>query len=602
VKGGNFDTPQLESYLRDFHTWEPEAPDARLMSLAGVAPGELGPPRETMINQWLDKQMKNYISKDLGSPTDPLLQVEKEYPNLHLPEGEVGEAQAGLDELMSNAAWGRQGRLGKYQVAADRLNTHEALSGGAPMTPWGWNADMALVSSSPARFSRTLAGRNEAVPAWLDKAPPETKIWGMHPQVAASAGDPLGIGHIRDYLDAATQAHELTADEGANALNRMVPPIQREPRMNRALALHQAGLTLDPQSLGRLSVADAVRKTAQWNEHLATAGVAGDPDLARGIKQVVKEYPDSGHRWVELGHQTPTSELPPGYTMFEHPNWQERNIHRYGVKHTESGAVAGAEGDTPENVIGQAWAMRNHDDLAAGLNAEGNAMGHCVGGYCDDVASRGTKIFSLRDAAGAPHVTVEVAPSRQYASTGMEDFDENDRIAAIRKMLTTPAERGQFTRELNQAIDDGDVTDLLTNSAWSQRLPVDKSTVGDIVQIKGKQNAAPVDKYLPMVQDFVKNHGPWGRVGDLQNTGLSFIDKDHPLTTGMNSFAYKLDPGYYTQDDLIKAMSEQGVSPETARDSAANYWQGSWKPHPANYAQGGSVQAPRFARHFKGAR
>jgi len=41
----------------------------------------------------------------------------------------------------------------------------------------------------------------------------------------------------------------------------------------------------------------------------------------------------------------------------------------------------------------------------------------------------------------------------------------------------------------------------------------------DIVQIKGKQNRAPNDEYLPLVQDFVRQ-GTWSNVGDLGNTGL----------------------------------------------------------------------------------
>ena len=34
-------------------------------------------------------------------------------------------------------------------------------------------------------------------------------------------------------------------------------------------------------------------------------------------------------------------------------------------------------------------------------------MGHCVGGYCDDVASGQSNIYSLRDAKGKPSVTIE---------------------------------------------------------------------------------------------------------------------------------------------------------------------------------------------------
>ena len=42
------------------------------------------------------------------------------------------------------------------------------------------------------------------------------------------------------------------------------------------------------------------------------------------------------------------------------------------------------------------------------LDVEGNKMGHCVGGYCDDVASGSVTIYSLRDRKNEPHATVEV--------------------------------------------------------------------------------------------------------------------------------------------------------------------------------------------------
>ncbi len=49
------------------------------------------------------------------------------------------------------------------------------------------------------------------------------------------------------------------------------------------------------------------------------------------------------------------------------------------------------------------------DVKAAGaLKREGSRMGHCVGGYCDSVASGAVSIFSLRDPKNSPHVTVEI--------------------------------------------------------------------------------------------------------------------------------------------------------------------------------------------------
>ena len=45
------------------------------------------------------------------------------------------------------------------------------------------------------------------------------------------------------------------------------------------------------------------------------------------------------------------------------------------------------------------------------LETEGDLMGHCVGGYCDDVAEGIMTIYSLRDKRNKPHATIEVTDS-----------------------------------------------------------------------------------------------------------------------------------------------------------------------------------------------
>lgn len=50
------------------------------------------------------------------------------------------------------------------------------------------------------------------------------------------------------------------------------------------------------------------------------------------------------------------------------------------------------------------------------LKDEGHVMQHCVGGYCDDVASGKSQIFSLRDADGNPHATIEWQPPEDAKS------------------------------------------------------------------------------------------------------------------------------------------------------------------------------------------
>ena len=81
------------------------------------------------------------------------------------------------------------------------------------------------------------------------------------------------------------------------------------------------------------------------------------------------------------------------------------------------------------------------------LGVEGEKMGHCVGSYCDDVASGRTTIYSLRDARNEPHATIEILPT----------------------------------------------------------LPLGRSrSRGTVEQIKGKGNAPPVEKYRPMIKQWLE--------------------------------------------------------------------------------------------------
>lgn len=88
----------------------------------------------------------------------------------------------------------------------------------------------------------------------------------------------------------------------------------------------------------------------------------------------------------------------------------------------------------------------------AQLRAEGTEMQHCVGSYAEQVEEGRSHIFSLRDAHGNPHVTME--------------------------WLREPGD---------------DSTDL-------------RSSRGHFIQIYGKQNEPPADKYKPYVQKFIYEH------------------------------------------------------------------------------------------------
>ena len=166
---------------------------------------------------------------------------------------------------------------------------------------------------------------------------------------------------------------------------------------------------------------------------------------------------------------------------------------------------------TPEEALAQYRDAERRDALRAALKFEGDTMGHCVGQYCDEVAGGDSNIYSLRDRRGEPHVTIETS----------KDMDNGlDRI----------------------------------------------------VQIKGKQNEAPVAKYLPAIQDFVRSKD-WSMVHDLPNSGLLRLQK------------YKNNLG----DDIYnQALEKHG--PYVTQDELNHY-----EDLTGNYANGGLVGTPPTA-------
>jgi hypothetical protein len=262
-------------------------------------------------------------------------------------------------------------------------------------------------------------------------------------------------------------------------------------------------LLLKYEDLPKLSVAQAAKRVDDINAWRAAQ--KAEADLARAMNpatQVFKEYPEQGYKWVELKMPEKTSGLPEGYSLSVIRNErlpeghmgarsyavvdpQGRMLEDVGLEYTEADAL---------DKFSRAYYGRALEDA---LKYEGEQLSHCVGGYCPDVVEGRSRIFSLRDAEGRPHVTVEVKPD------------------------TAPPRHDHIIDEIKRVvgsnnIPDDDAYDALYKQAMAS---VMANRPQDIIQIKGKANKAPKEEYLPFVQDFVRS-GQWGRVGDLGNTGL----------------------------------------------------------------------------------
>jgi len=319
---------------------------------------------------------------------------------------------------------------------------------------------------------------------WIAKIDPETNIY------SAYTGD-LGIDHVIDVI---------RQDVAAGRIR--------------------------PEQLNKLSMDQAIQRTAEFNMEQAKKMRDTAIKQTEGMP-VHKEYSDEGYKWIEL--RQPEAKLEEGHYIIQdkpsasnwkvvpHPDGEgyalradngQMALDGRGIAERKWNSPQEAKGSIAEyaeiqepypdemfRIVDQSgntisvgatekealklYKRQERDQqLAEALKYEGDTMGHCVGGYCPDVLEGRTRIYSLRDKRGEPHVTVEVQSLRgselgRYAA----DLPEGEDVAAM------------------------------------------KNPPQKIVQIKGKGNARPVEKYDPYTQDFVRS-GNWSDVGDLKNTGL----------------------------------------------------------------------------------
>lgn len=263
---------------------------------------------------------------------------------------------------------------------------------------------------------------------------------------------------------------------------------------------------LTPEKLSKITVDQAIERAADFDRAAAKKMRETAIRNTEGFP-TVKEYPE-GYKWVEL---TNPKTVPKDYALPEGMKLDTIDHPRYGLLHTvsDSKGITQIEAtDSPEKALLQFYNRKGgegYKTLEDALKYEGDTMGHCVGGYCPDVASGRTKIFSLRDKRGEPHVTVEVRPQQHldYNTWFNKQPEEIQNRIAQRRL-----------EDKNHDIYEG-----------PEYLAAREALPPLINQIKGKGNARPIEKYDPYTQDFVKS-GEFSEVRDLYNTGLYRPDPD----------------------------------------------------------------------------
>jgi hypothetical protein len=533
-KGGNFLTGSVERDLKPLK--RPMNPDEVAEVEAHLAKIEphynLNDPRDVRqladmrahiqalkqneaINNWVDRNLGNYVKKEMGTPEDPVRRLAEQgithkadladyegiYPDRTLLDQRkaAGFPEEGLGQSPLAKAWERasdesiapysvaeiQGapeQAARLQAAKEQMMTaRDALDGKLfeHIISRGLSENDAsnLVKNMPYDQKALMIGDTDFMQAnaeylalhspmsesflrmaqenpWIAKLDPNSSVYSPF------SGD-LGFDHIMDVL-----REDLASGR------------------------------IRPEQLSKVSMEQAVRRTAEYDQELAAKMNAARAAQREGLP-VYKEYPE-GYRWVELN--------------------------KPGAFASESEAMGhSVRGYEPP---------QGHPDWVAGSGDRGS-LGYGHGGW-EAIKSGKAKVYSLVDSKGAPHTTVEVSRNQM-------PFWED-----VKKHLAAAEEEA---KKLPNGYTEDDIEKIANRMARNEMPP-------QITQIKGKSNRAPNPEYLPFVQDFVKS-GEWSDVGDIGNTGLRNVSNWVNPDTAKEYEKFNLSVPKYATDEELDALHRQ---------------------------------------------
>lgn len=347
---------------------------------------------DNAVNKWVEGPLAKYVKRDMGTVNDPIRKLAEE-----------GILHTNPQKLNFNInTHGKDWRPGQ---------TWHGQSERAKL--WEGAADNAIGDS----LRRDLSNAAHTENPWLATLPPDERVF--------------------DLAEPRHFAEDIGFDDLVKSLRDAVSN-------NADLPEH---LRLKPEDFQQMGIEKAIRHIDAINQFRDAQAAErwGKHPAASMFKEYTENNP-KGLRWVEL--KAPSmDDLTPNLGQDFRGRW---------VEESPEGYLIGKDFEHPEEAIKHIRQQAGKEKLQEILTHEGDSMGHCVGGYCDEVLSGSKRIFSLRDSKGRPHVTIETEPT-------------------------------------------GD----------TQR----------ILQIKGKQNLKPNPEYTPFVQDFVRS-GNWRDIKDLSNADL----------------------------------------------------------------------------------
>ena len=485
---------------------------------------------DVALNNWVENTFKNYVKNEMATPEDRVRQMfdrrsldvnklEVKYDqDIEKLEKKLAKAQE-LPKTAENdqrIAYIKRDIENKLQQKDIDISTARQTIGHDKEL-----ANEANYLGSGTRLSRQMGGFPE-----LGMAKSEVgKGWE---NVADNLIAKKKAGSISPNIDYTDRYPWFEKVDPESMIYKTQGDFNKYTSMDHVMDILRQDLrsgALTPEKLSKITVDQAIERAADFDRAAAKKMREAQIKNTGGFP-VYKEYPE-GYKWVELNQP---KDLPEG--------WKESAI--VGHYYDEAGNI---QRHPREKIIEDA------------LKYEGNTMGHCVGGYCPDVLEGKTRIFSLRDKRGEPHVTIEVMPK---PIKSWKDL----------KAVVGPEKGEQLFGEFSQlpGIDAGNVYAKFDEFIQSKGIKSPEV----INQIKGKQNLRPIEKYDPYTQDFVRS-GNWSDVRDLKNTGLYKADPEElgmymPTAEDIRDLPVK-------RSDLLLRAKQAGLFPEGQQFLTRNEWE-----------------------------
>ena len=254
------------------------------------------------------------------------------------------------------------------------------------------------------------------------------------------------------------------------------------------------------------------------------------------------------YKWVLRHQRVDISQLDWDSALEEVENWQQLMEEQQGEGHPSSYKYPKGWNGKDFEEMGNRYIMV--EVPVEDLVNEGAIMHHCIGrdeqGYAEQVNNGQTKIFSLRDAKGWPHVTLEVSdknyvnPEDQETIQEIWDQDESHHVYdEAGNLVDIDYEGIDEENNINRGKED-----------WA------------VEQIQGKQDKPPIDKYRPYVCQWLKNHPEYEHSEDQilsvspESELLANIEQDRMSSDNFNKYFKHLSED--TMHQLEARIQEDG--------------------------------------------